>query len=86
MDVEATSPKAPVNVRAYGGGGEGGLTYRLRRSSLPGSLEEDFFFLRFSPLSAVFGSIVVGCVFVFVPFQDEHSTIFWGGTRQGCSA
>ena len=82
VDGEATSRKAPGNVRAE----RGGLTYCLSRYSLTPFLGDDFFCRIFRFLSTIFGSIAVNCFFSFVPFRDERGAIFGGGTRQGCSA
>ena len=57
-------------------GGEGGLTYCLRRSSLPRALGDDFS-VYVSPLSLLaFGLIIISSFFVFVPFQDKCGTVF----------
>ena len=60
----------------------GGLTYCLRYSSLPRSLGDNFFCIRFHPLSAFFRLIVVSCFLFSSPFR-MNAAQFFGAARIG---
>ena len=57
------------------------MIYRLSCSSLPRSLEDDFFTKGF-PLSMLSLGRSLLAFFALIPFRDERGTMFWGGARR----